>query len=111
MHQSSARQRGLLETKILTLAKTIIFITLCIVVAIVVVQVVVRKQAWELVVVRSLSLTIASVPVALPLVMQIMMTVSEWPGELVFGILRASGGQSEVSCIRGSLQLDESQGR
>ena len=35
----------------------------------------VRKQRWQNVIVRALSLVIASVPVALPLVMSVMMAV------------------------------------
>ena len=76
MQQNSGRRVGLLESKILGLAKCIILGTLVVVVGIVVVQVFVRHQDWRLVVVRALSLTIAAVPVALPLVMQIMMAVS-----------------------------------
>lgn len=71
---TSAR-RSLFEEKILLVANTIIAITLLIVVAIVIVQIYVRRQNWKLVVVRALSLTIAAVPVALPLVMNVMMAV------------------------------------
>jgi len=77
MQQNSGRRVGLLESKILGMAKVIILSTLLIVVAIVVVQVHVRKQDWRLVVVRALSLTIAAVPVAIPLVLQVMMAVSK----------------------------------
>ena len=69
-------RRSLFEQKILAVMNTIIILTLAIVTAIVVVQIVVRKQSWKLVVVRALSLIIACVPVALPLVMTVMMAVS-----------------------------------
>jgi len=75
MQQNSGRRIGLLEKKILGMAKAIILGTLAVVVVIVIIQIKVRHEDWALVVVRALSLTIASVPVALPLVMQIMMTV------------------------------------
>ena len=77
MQQNAGRRVGLLESKILGLAKVVIVCTLVIVAAIIVVQLRVRHQDWRLVLVRALSLTIAAVPVALPLVMQIMMAVSQ----------------------------------
>lgn len=70
---AAARRRSLFEDKILVVANAIIGITLIVVVAILVLQIYVRRQEWKVAVVRALSLTIASVPVALPLVLNVMM--------------------------------------
>lgn len=70
---SAIRRRSLFEDKILVVANAIIGITLAVVVAILVLQIYGRRQEWKVAVVRALSLTIASVPVALPLVMNVMM--------------------------------------
>lgn len=70
---AAARRRSLFEDKILEVANAIIGITLVVVIAILVLQIQVRRQEWKTAVVRALSLTIASVPVALPLVMNVMM--------------------------------------
>lgn len=76
MQSSTGPVRGTLETKILAFTNFIIAGSLLVVIAIVLVQLLVRHEDWRHVVIQALSITIASVPVALPMLFQITMAVS-----------------------------------
>jgi len=75
IQQNSAPARGLFESKILFVVKLVIIITLVLTVIVLLVQIVGRKHAVIQVLVESLSLVIASVPIALPVVIQVTMAI------------------------------------
>lgn len=75
MQRSTGPVRGTLEKKILEFAHVIIAGSLLVVVALVLVQLLARHEDWKHVVIQALSITIASVPVALPMLIQITMAV------------------------------------
>jgi len=76
VHAASERDtQGIFEQKIMNVCEVVIFITLVVTAIIVFVQIYIRKQNFDMVILMALSLVIASVPVALPMVMQITMAI------------------------------------
>jgi len=76
VHAASDRDtQGIFEQKIMNVCEVVIFLTLLVTAIIVFVQIYVRSQDTDQVILMALSLVIASVPVALPMVMQITMAI------------------------------------
>merc|ERR1712091_713486 len=66
---------GLFESKILAIIKLLICVTLGFTAVVFAVQLVVRREPFDRVLLVSLSLVIGAVPIALPLVMQVTMAL------------------------------------
>jgi H+-transporting ATPase len=76
VHAASDRDtQGVFEHKIMNITEVVILITLVVTAIIVFVQIYVRDDDFDTVILMALSLVIASVPVALPMVMQITMAI------------------------------------
>ena len=67
--------QGIFEQKIMNVCEVVILVTLVVTAIIVFVQIYVRGNSFQNVILMALSLVIASVPVALPMVMQITMAI------------------------------------
>ena len=76
VHAASERDtQGIFEQKIMNVCEVVILVTLVVTAIIVFVQIYVRGNSFQNVILMALSLVIASVPVALPMVMQITMAI------------------------------------
>merc|ERR1712063_235624 len=75
IQESSGKQIGLFESKIIMAARILIFITLVVVAVLFIFELAVNGKPLDEVLEMSLSLVIASVPVALPMVMKVTMSI------------------------------------